>query len=64
MVTPNEIHTGKLADLAGAIWVSLSVVFKRLWDALEEGKVAAWHTFLEGGEQSEELELKECNLSV
>lgn len=64
MVTPNKTHAGKLADLAEAICVSLSIVFKRLWDALEKCKVAMWHTVLEGGEQSEELELEECNFGV
>lgn len=64
MVTPNETHTGKLVNLAEAICASLLIGFKRLWGALEKGKVAMWHTFLEGGEQSEELELKEFNFGV
>lgn len=51
-------------NLAEAICASLLIGFKRLWGALEKGKVAMWHTFLEGGEQSEELELKEFNFGV
>lgn len=36
MVTPSETHTGELAELAEAISVALTIIFKSLWDLLEQ----------------------------
>ena len=40
MVTPNETHTGELAELAEAISVPLTIIFKSLWDVLEKCRMA------------------------
>lgn len=65
MVTPNETHSREVAELAEAISVSLTIIFKSLWDVSDLSvERQMQHMFLKDREESEEVEFRECNFGA